>query len=215
MKVIVIGATGRVGQETVKALVERGHQVTAAGRSLEKIDESDNVTAVEYNLQEPVDHLATITEGHDAVIFTAGSGNTDLLNVDAFGVVKSAEAAKKVGISRYILLGAKWASFPKLWEEPDIKPAVEELQEYYIAKYFSTLYVRNDEGLNYTIVEPDELLEKSGTGKVEMNNRQPVGTPIPDVAEFLAESVDNDKTIHKIYTINTGETPIHQAIENL
>lgn len=214
MKVFVIGATGRVGQETVKALVKRGHQVTASGRNTDKITESEDVKVARFDLEDDADHLASILKGHDAIIFTAGSRNTNLLKVDAYGVVKATTAAKRANIKRFILLGAKWAAYPNLWSRPEIKEAVDSLGEYYIAKYFANIHLMQEEELDYTIVEPDQLEEKNGTGMIEINNMQPVGTPIPDVAAVLAACVDNDKTINKVYTINTGVTPIEDALNN-
>lgn len=214
MKVFVIGATGRVGQETVQALVNRGHQVTAAGRDMDKITESEHVETVRFDLEDDTDHLASLLKGHDAIIFTAGSRNTNLLKVDAYGVVKATNAAKRANIKRFILLGAKWAAYPRLWSHTHIKEAVESLDEYYIAKYFANIHLMQEEELDYTIVEPDQLEEKEGTGMIEINNMEAVGTPIPDVAEVLAACVDNDKTINKVYTINTGVTPIEDALNN-
>ena len=43
---------------------------------------------------------------------------------------------------------------------------------------------------------------------------QAIGTSVQDAAEVLATCIDNDKTICKIYTINNGETPIKDALNN-
>lgn len=43
-------------------------------------------------------------KGSDAVYFTAGSRGKDLLQTDAFGAVKTMQAAKKLSIERYIML---------------------------------------------------------------------------------------------------------------
>ena len=214
MNVIVIGATGRVGQETVEALVERGHSVTAAGRNIEKIAKTEQVTPVHFDLEEDIDDLANIIKGHDAIIFTAGSRNEDLLRVDAFGVVRVAEAARRVDVRRFILLGAKWAAYPEVWNRPEIKPAIDSLREYYIAKYFADNYVMSSEDLDFTIIEPDELLETAGTGNIEINNMEPVGTPIRDVAEVLAACVEIKRTIGKVYTINSGTHSIDDTLNN-
>ena len=48
--------------------------------------------------------LAKLMKGRDAVYFTAGSRGKDLLQTDAYGAVKTMQAAKKLGIERYILV---------------------------------------------------------------------------------------------------------------
>ena len=214
MKVIVVGGTGRVGQATVKVLADRGYEVTAAGRSIDKITESETIKAVKFDLNEDVEVLSKIIEGHDAVVFTAGTAIDDLLKVHAFGVVKTAEAAKQAGVTRFLLVGAKWASHPELWSVPEIKWGIEQLHEYYIAKFFADNYLIHEGGLDYTIIEPDQLFEEPGTGRIELDNMSNVGTPIQDVAEVLVAALENDQTIGQIYTINKGETPIAEALNS-
>lgn len=216
MKIFVVGAAGRVGQETVKKLVENGHEVSAADIRIDAITESENVRAIKFDLHDSATYLSKSIAGHDAVIFTAGANNDEeMLRVDAFGVVKTAEAARKVGVSRFILLSAKWAMYPELWTQPKIKDSVEKSHDFYIAKYFANYHIMRDKDLKFTIVEPDILQETTGTGRIELNNMEAVGTPISDVASVLAACVDNDKTIGKVYTINRGETPIVEALTNI
>lgn len=215
MNIFVIGAAGRVGRETVKSLVNKGHTVSAADIRIDAITESDNVTAVKFDLLDSASYLSKAIEGHDAVIFTAGSTAEDqMLRVDAFGVVKSSEAAKLAGVTRFILLSAKWSMYPELWSQIDIKDSVEKSHDFYIAKYFANYHVIRDADLQFTIIEPDILTDTTGTGKIELNNMQAIGTSVQDAAEVLATCVDNDKTIGKIYTINNGETPIKDALNN-
>lgn len=215
MKVFVIGAAGRVGRETVKSLVNKGHKVSAADIRIDAITESDNVKAVKFDLLDSASYLSKAIQGHDAVIFAAGStAEEEMLRVDAFGVVKSSEAAKLAGVTRFILLSAKWSMYPELWNQIDIKDSVEKSHDFYIAKYFANYHVLRDPDLQFTIIEPDILTDKAGNGKIELNNMQAVGTSVQDAAEVLATCVDNDKTIGKIYTINNGETPIKEALNN-
>lgn len=215
MNVFVIGAAGRVGRETVKSLVNKGHTVSAADIRIDAITESDNVTAVKFDLLDSASYLSKAIEGHDAVIFAAGStAEEQMLRVDAFGVVKASEAAKLAGVTRFILLSAKWAMYPELWNQIDIKDSVEKSHDFYIAKYFANYHIIRDEDLQFTIIEPDILTDTTSTGKIELNNMQAIGTSVQDAAEVLATCVDSDKTIGKIYTINNGETPIKDALNN-
>src|SRR5690606_19263066 len=102
VKVIVIGANGQVGKHIVRLLeADSNYSVTAMVRKEEqkKAYEENGVKAVLGNLEDGVDELTKVIEGHDAVIFTAGSGSKTgpdkTLLVDLDGAVKSMEAAEK------------------------------------------------------------------------------------------------------------------------
>lgn len=215
MNIFVVGAAGRVGRETVKSLINKGHTVSAADVRIDAITESDNVKAVKFDLHDSSSYLSKAIKGHDAVIFTAGSTDEkEMLRIDAFGVVKTTEAAKLAGVTRFILLSAKWAMYPELWDRVNIKASVEKSHDFYIAKYFANYHVIRDPDLQFTIIEPDILTDTTATGKIELNNMEAIGTSVQDAAEVLATCVDSDKTIGKIYTINNGETPIKDALNN-
>ena len=72
MKVVLYGATGKVGSIILKELVEhRGHAVIAAARTPEKVQRLKNVTAVQDNLNDPK-NTARIVKDADAVISAYG-----------------------------------------------------------------------------------------------------------------------------------------------
>src|SRR6266513_2601115 len=72
MKLFVIGATGRTGQEIVQQALARGHQVTAFVRSPENITaKSERLTVLKGNVLDE-NQLFTAMQNHDAVISTLG-----------------------------------------------------------------------------------------------------------------------------------------------
>ena len=71
MKVVLYGATGKVGSIILKELVDRGHIVIAAARTPEKVQKLENVTAVQDNLSNPK-KTASIVKDADAVISAYG-----------------------------------------------------------------------------------------------------------------------------------------------
>lgn len=70
-KLLILGATGNIGQWLLKLALEQGHQVTALVRSKQKIEQRENLTIIEGN---PMDaaQLDRIMSGHDAVLSCLG-----------------------------------------------------------------------------------------------------------------------------------------------
>jgi putative NADH-flavin reductase len=75
MKLLVLGATGRVGGELVKQGLERGFEITALVRSPQKMQIKDNRLNVVVG--NPLDErlLNQVLAGSDAVLSTLGHGN--------------------------------------------------------------------------------------------------------------------------------------------
>lgn len=211
MKIFVAGATGRVGQDLVQDLVKAGHQVVAGSRHPEKLAENDHVTAVKLDLHASVDEIAKLMQGSQAVYFTAGSRGHDLLQTDAFGAVKTMQAAEKLGIKRYVMLSSMYALQPDEWYRDGLK----QITDYNIAKYFADHYLSHDTQLDYTILQATGLTEEAGTGKINAHSTEMTTNPIPDVAQTLAKILDHDNTIGKVIMMSAGQVPIDDALDKI
>lgn len=211
MKVFIIGGSGRVASDLIKDLVAAGHTVTAAARHEDNIVDLPEVTKKHLDLHASVDDLAELIKGHDVVYFTAGSRGKDLLQTDAFGAVKTMQAAEKVGIKRYIMLSSIFSLQPEKWNLPGLK----EIMDYDIAKFFADNYLINQTKLDYTILQPTVLTEEKGTGKISVDILKPSTNPIPDVAQTLADLLKFDNTIGKVIMMESGNTPIDQALSEI
>ena len=79
MKLALIGATGYVGAALLQEALDRGHQVTALVRHLEKLPEHPSLKGVQADVNNPV-ALASLLAGHDAVLsaFNPGWGVADI-----------------------------------------------------------------------------------------------------------------------------------------
>ena len=108
MRILVSGASGRVGHLLVDNLAAAGHEVIAGTRHLDDKFNSDKVELANIDLLVDEEQLVTeLTDLKlDAVYFVAGSRGKNVLQVDAFGAVKLENAAEKVGIKRFIMLSA-------------------------------------------------------------------------------------------------------------
>ena len=70
MKIFVVGAHGQIGQLLVHKLLDRGDTVTGGYRDpiAQTPDPEKNFRAVELDLSWPVDRLADLYAGHDAIV---------------------------------------------------------------------------------------------------------------------------------------------------
>ncbi|GGE37513.1 SDR family oxidoreductase [Streptococcus himalayensis] len=212
MRVFVAGATGRVAEQLIKQLIERGHTVRAGARKTDKVIQLVGVEPVEMDLHSTPEELASIIQGSDVVYFTAGSRGKDLLQTDAFGAVKLMQAAEMTGVSRFIMLSSIFATEPEKWLDPHLA----KITDYNIAKFFSDQWLMNQTRLDYTIVQPGNLVEAtSGSGKIAVGVSHSQPNSIPNVAQVLAEVLAFPNTVGKIIQMSDGETPIREALENL
>lgn len=137
----------------------------------------------------------------DAIYFTAGSGAKDLLQTDAFGAVKLMQAAAQNGITRFIMLSALFSLEPNKWRT--VK-GLDGLTDYNIAKFFADNYLTYT-ALDYTILQPTVMTDKSGTGKITVD----------DVAKTLSEILKYQNTKRKIIKMREGSTPIDEALSQI
>lgn len=208
-KVFIFGGSGRVATDLIKDLVADGNTVTAAARHPENIIKLGGVTTDKLDLHADV---ATITEqvkGFDAIYFTAGSRGKDLIQTDAMGAIKTMMAAEKAGVKRYIMLSSMLSLDVDSWKK------IPSLEDYLAAKFFADTYLMDSTNLEYTILQPTNLTEETGTGKIKLEAGSTDSNPIPDVAKTLAEILKYPNTIDKVIPMSSGETPIDKALKEV
>lgn len=210
MKIFVAGATGRVAEQLIQQLAEK-HFVYAGARKPENVIKHQNVTAVPFDLHDDLPVLTERIKGMDAVYFTAGSRGQDLLQVDAFGAVKLAQAAEQAGIKRFILLSSIFALEPDKWH----LPGLDKLTNYNIAKFFADNYVVHQTDLDYTIIQPTGLTEEAASGKIALNPAKPGTNSIADVAHVLAAVLERPNTYGKVIKMSAGDEVIETALAHL
>ena len=212
MKVFVAGASGRVGREAVARLAARGHDVVAGSCNATEIQWPAGVTAISCDLHDDVQTLKACLDGCDGVLFVAGSRGKDLLQVDAFGAVKLMWAAEQAGVQRFVLLSSMFAMQPERWMD---EPGLVSIMNYNIAKFFADEWLTRNTNLDWTILQPGNLTEEAGTGKVEFDPASGGSNPIPDVAEVLAETFSHVTTVGKVIIMKSGDTPITEALDQV
>lgn len=96
--------------------------------------------------------------------FTAGSNGEDdeqTDQIDPMGVVHSANAALAAGVRRNLLVSA----FPDAWRDRDMPP---DFEHYMYVKRQADVHLSHTD-LDWFIVRPGTLTNKSGTGAVRVD----------------------------------------------
>lgn len=111
-KVVLIGATGFVGSAILNELVERGHEVTAVVRNVEKLPKNALVKPVKEDVGNE-DAIAKLLEGKDAVIsaYNPGWTNPNIAQETIVNYRHILAAAKKSGIGRLLIVGGAGTLF--------------------------------------------------------------------------------------------------------
>ncbi|MDS1016313.1 NAD(P)H-binding protein [Lentilactobacillus buchneri] len=209
MKIIVIGATGRVGSNVVAKLAKNSaDEIYAGARKPEKVPASENVTPFKLDLNNGMDEIKEALPEADAIIFTAGSGGRDLLKIDLHGAVKVMQAAEEKEISRFVMLSSKGSLSPDEFAD-------SPLENYLIAKYYADEWLIHNTNLDYTILQPTALVEKTGSGKVTLGAYSTNENSIDNVADVLIGLVENHAGIKEVIEMSTGNEPIPEAINEL
>jgi len=210
MKVLVVGASGRVGGDLVKQLLADDHQVIGTTRQKEKLFDNDNYTQLDLDITASKESIEKqLDQDIEAVYFVAGSGGKNVLEVDLHGAVKTMQAAQDKGIKRYIMLSSVFSLETDKWDE---NPGIADLKEYYISKHYADHWLVNNSSLDYTIVQPGALKERAGTGKITINDTSSGENAITDVATTLAAVLTADNTIGKVFNLHNGDIDINEAV---
>jgi uncharacterized protein YbjT (DUF2867 family) len=212
MDVVVAGGHGKVALRLLRRLAERGDRARGLIRN------PDHAADLEASGAEPVlsdleqeDDLAPHVEGADAIVFAAGagpgSGPARKQTMDLGGAVKLIDAARAVGIARYVIVSSMGAGNPERASGP-MRPYLEaktQADERLAAS-----------GLDYTIVRPGGLTDEPGSGRIRAGLELSFGqVSRDDVAATLVAVLDADNTIGKTFDLLGGDTPIEEAVRAL
>lgn len=114
-KVVLIGASGFVGNAILNELLERGHGVTAVVRHPEKVKADNPLLSIVGMDVEDSARLTDVCKGHDAVIsaYNPGWANPDMYEDTLRVYPKILNAVKASGVSRLLIVGGAGSLFVK------------------------------------------------------------------------------------------------------
>jgi uncharacterized protein YbjT (DUF2867 family) len=214
-RVAIIGAHGKVAQQLMRVLYDRGDEFVGVVRNEEHADDVYRLggegALVDIEKAE-ASELAAAISGCDAVVFTAGAGAGSGIErkrtVDYGGSVKAQEAAAQAGIQRFVQVSAWGVDAPVDDADPVWKAYVEAKRDADAALRESTL--------DWTILRPGGLTTEEGTGRVTLGESVPRGSIArEDVATLIAVALAEAGSIGKQWEVIGGDTPIEEAVRAL
>lgn len=211
MRVIVIGGSGRTGRLVVEKLLAGKHQVIATIRNPQHMAAMIKLGAEVMVLDldtSPLADLEMAAAGADAMVFAAGSAEGESSAIDSKGTRRTLLAATKAGVKRYISISAIGASTGMA-----LRGLSDEMKDYYKAKRAAGKAILTS-ALAWTILEPGELTDDPGTGKVTLSEGALDAGPIPraDVAAAVVAVLDEPHTAGHVFQLVGGKSLIRTAI---
>jgi putative NADH-flavin reductase len=207
MKLVILGATGGTGLEIVRQAIERGHSVTALVRSPERLKPFwDRITIKRGDLLDSP-QLEGAIKGQDAVLSAFGPrvpiSKTDANLLERFAVALT-EAMAHAGVSRVVV-----ESVALLFKDSVVPPTYVFGRLFFpgiVADASAMERVFAGSQLDWTMVRPPQLTDKSYTGKyrVREGHLPRFGFKISraDVADFMVKSVENHFASRKIFGVS-------------
>lgn len=213
MKVALIGATGFVGSHLLQELVNRGFEVTAIARSVDKIPVKDgNPKTIVADVTD-VKALAATLKGVDVVLsaFNAGWTNPNIYNDFMKGSEAIQQAVKEAGVKRYIVIGGAGSLYingKQIVDGEDfpveIKPGATAARDYLDV-------LKKEKELDWTMFSPainmHQGIKTGRTGKYRLGTDEPVFDKdgesvlsVEDLAVAVVDEIENHKHSHQRFT---------------
>jgi putative NADH-flavin reductase len=212
-KVALIGATGFVGSHLLAELVNRGYEVTAFARSVDKIPvKGGNPKTVALDVTD-TKALATALKGNDIVLsaFNPGWTNPNIYNDFMKGSEAIQEAVKEAGVKRYITIGGAGSLYideKQIVDGEDfpesIKPGATAARDYLDV-------LKKETALDWTMFSPainmHQGIKTGRTGKYRLGTDEPVFDKdgesvlsVEDLAVAVTDEIENHKFSRQRFT---------------
>lgn len=210
--ILVIGGHGKVALRLAPVLAAQGDTVTAVIRNPEHAADIETAGATPLVLDiENADtaEIADALRGRDAVVWSAGAGGGNpqrTYAVDRDAAIRSMDAAKEAGVSRYVMVSYMGAG-------PDHGvPEDNPFFAYADAKTAADEYLRGTD-LNWTILGPGQLTLEPASQHIDVGRFSDGNeTSRENVAEVIVAALREPATIGRTIDFRDGATPIVEAV---
>ncbi|MBL7558875.1 SDR family oxidoreductase [Olleya sp. YSTF-M6] len=207
--ILVAGANGTTGKKIVNLLNQSQYfnPIAMVRKEEQKaFFEAKQIDTVLGDLEDDISHVFN-NKTIDKVLFAAGSGGKNVVEVDQEGAKRMVDASKKNNIKKFVMLSSMGADQPE---------KAEQLQDYLKAKHNADEYLKSS-GLNYSIVRPGSLTNGELTNKIQLDQKLDTQGEISrnDVAQTLVSTLNDDVANQVTFEILKGETLIGEALDKV
>jgi putative NADH-flavin reductase len=199
MKLFVIGATGRTGEEIVQQALARGHHVTAFVRSPETVTlRHERLGVLKGNVTDE-SQLSEAIQNHDAVVSALGPREvfkpSSLLYDSALAATR---AMQRSGVRRLVVLSAAahFAGIPNR--------IVSFILRNHMRDSLAMEKVLQDSGLDWTIARPPRLTQEQYAAYRSREGAAPArgfSLSRKALAAFMLDALEQKKHCQKIVGI--------------
>ena len=215
MKIILIGSTGFVGSHILDEALERGHEVHAILRDINKMTKTHpNLFLIKADVMEEAELEDIFNTGYDAVIsaYNPGWSNPNIYNDFILGYKSILNALNDTGLKRIIIIGGAGSltiNGFKLIDDDKFPKAI-----YNGAKAASdlldTLYDEED-SLDWTMISPAiNLIDGKRTNNFKLGKDSPVFNSenesvisVQDLAAAAINELENPEHIRERFTLGS------------
>ena len=203
--IMIFGATGGLGIEVARALVEQGTKVTAMVRPTSDASAlvDMGVTLIEGDALSLDDVTRALSTSPLRAVISALGGRRGDYRVDIGGNKNVIDATRQLGIPRLVLVTAIGAGHGG--------PAAPWYIKYFVKEYFQAKTAAEitlqKSGLDYTIVRPGWLLNGEPTGTAKLSDAPEAFSWITraDLGRLIVSSIKDEATYNKALTAFDAE----------
>ena len=214
MRILVVGATGGTGREVVRYAISKQISVCAAARNPGTLDLPAVPVTVDFSKPGAASELVAAMRTSDAVISTIGPRSKDEGGIVTRGTKAIVESMKEAGVRRLeVISAAPVGSVISDERDPGDDWMTAKVMTPIVKRFFGYVYddlaemedVVTSSGLDYTIVRPPRLVNKSKSREIRTDAHQnlPRGREISraDLAKYMVDNVDNSSTFGSIVRV--------------
>ena len=220
MKILITGATGKVGSRLSKRLARLGHQVRALVRDPSRAQElhAEGIELVTGDLLD-LDSLAAAVRGVDAVVhcaaFFRGATPEQAHSVNDLGTQHLGNAARAAHVKRFVFTSTGLVYGPSGGRSLDEDAPCAPVDAYPLSKLAAERFLFGLEGIDVRVLR---LPFVYGDGDPHIAEAVPMMSGFPpaqrmsiahhaDVAQAVARLLEAATPAHRIYNVVDDEAP--------